>query len=119
MTGSGLLCLSDVEGFADGFGNCFRLLYPRIPLGYRMKNVDHINILVVLLMRVCKSRLASNRDQWSAVHVSICDPCGEVGCPWAQGRDAHSCPASQPAIHTSHKRGPLLMPDRDKFDRFR
>src|SRR2546428_6675437 len=109
MTGAGLLCLSDVEGFADGFRDCFGLLYPRIPLGYRMKNVDDINILVVLLMRVCKSRLTSNRNQWRPVHVSICDPCREVGCPWSQSRYTYSSSARQPAINTCHECGSLLM----------
>src|SRR5437870_9256773 len=113
MTGSGLLCLSDVEGFADGFGNCLRLLYPRIPLGYRMKNVDDINILVVLLVRIRESRLASNSDERSTVHVSICNSCRKVGRSRSQRCHTDSSLPCQPAINTGHERGPLLMPDRD------
>src|SRR5207247_1191594 len=78
MARSRLFGLSCPERLRDRFRDRIRLVQPCIPLRDGPKNAHHVNILVILLVKVLQGGLPGQCQQGRPVYVCICYSRGEV-----------------------------------------
>ena len=119
MARSWLLSLSCPERLRDRFRDRIRLVQPCIPLRDGPKNAHHVNILVILLVKVLQGGLPGQCQQGGPVYVCICYSRGEVCRAGSQRRGTDPRPTGQPSVDSGHERCSLLVTDGDDFDSLR
>src|SRR6266516_781221 len=119
MARSWLLSLSCPERLRDRFRDRIRLVQPCIPLRDGPKNAHHVNILVILLVKVLQGGLPGQCQQGRPVYVCICYSRGKVCCTGSQRRGTDPRPTGQPSVDPGHERCSLLVTDGDDFDSLR
>jgi hypothetical protein len=112
-----LLGLGHLERLADDLRYDLRAGYARVPLDDGAQDADQVDVLMRLLVHALEVRLARQGKERCAVQKRVGNRGDEVGCPGAEGPEAHARPSGQAADSVGHVGTSLLMADGHELNR--